>query len=54
MRAGETARLAPLLRTAMAAGRIAGSRHAGLWLDIGTPDRLAELDARLSAAPQNG
>lgn len=33
--------LAPLLRSAMAAGRVSGRRHDGVWLDIGTPERLA-------------
>ncbi|OBS10126.1 N-acetylmuramate alpha-1-phosphate uridylyltransferase MurU [Acidihalobacter prosperus] len=40
--------LAPLLRRAMAAGRVGGEHHRGLWLDIGTPERLADLDARLA------
>ncbi|MBL8447779.1 MAG: nucleotidyltransferase family protein [Zoogloeaceae bacterium] len=44
---GEPIKLAPLLRTAMAADRVGGQVHRGLWLDIGTPERLAELDARL-------
>jgi MurNAc alpha-1-phosphate uridylyltransferase len=39
--------LAPLLREAMAAGRVSGERHAGTWVDVGTPERLAALDARL-------
>lgn len=39
--------LAPLLREAMAAGRVAGSHHRGHWVDVGTPARLAELDRRL-------
>jgi N-acetyl-alpha-D-muramate 1-phosphate uridylyltransferase len=39
--------LAPLLRRAMAAGRVGGHRHRGAWIDVGTPDRLAELDRRL-------
>jgi N-acetyl-alpha-D-muramate 1-phosphate uridylyltransferase len=43
-------KLAPLLRTAARAGRVSGEVHAGAWLDIGTPVRLAELDARLSQA----
>lgn len=42
------AKLAPLLRAAMDAGRVSGEFHAGHWLDIGTPQRLAELDAWLS------
>jgi MurNAc alpha-1-phosphate uridylyltransferase len=40
-------KLAPLLRSAVAAGRVSGELHSGAWLDIGTPERLAELDARL-------
>ena len=35
--------LGPLLRWAMAAGRVSGEFYAGVWLDIGTPQRLAEL-----------
>ncbi|THF64470.1 N-acetylmuramate alpha-1-phosphate uridylyltransferase MurU [Pseudothauera rhizosphaerae] len=45
--AGRPAKLAPLLRAAMAAGRVSGSLHEGYWLDVGTPARLAELDAHL-------
>lgn len=39
--------LAPLLRAAAARGELAGSVYEGLWGDVGTPERLAELDARL-------
>ncbi len=39
--------LAPLLRAAMRAGRVSGEHHRGAWMDIGTPERLAELDRRL-------
>lgn len=42
---GQPAKLAPLLRAAMAQGQISGSRLDGLWLDVGTPERLAEADA---------
>jgi MurNAc alpha-1-phosphate uridylyltransferase len=52
---GTRAALAPLLRSAMDAGRVTGQRHAGVWADIGTPERLARLDAleraRLSLDP---
>lgn len=41
--------LAPLLRRAILNGRVSGRRHAGRWLDVGTPERLAELDRLLSA-----
>lgn len=46
---GRPARLAPLLRGAIAERRVGGSLHAGYWLDVGTPQRLAALDARLRA-----
>jgi len=36
--------LGPLLRRAMAMGQVSGERHAGGWRDIGTPQRLAELE----------
>lgn len=39
--------LAPLLRQAMAAGRVSGEYYAGRWLDIGTPERLHALDEEL-------
>lgn len=41
--------LAPLLRAAMARGMVTGHHHAGRWTDVGTPQRLAELDAQLRA-----
>jgi MurNAc alpha-1-phosphate uridylyltransferase len=44
-------KLAPLLRAAARDGRVSGELHAGAWLDIGTPERLAELDARLCGRP---
>jgi len=43
-------RLAPLLRAAMARGAVTGEHHRGRWTDVGTPQRLAELDAALSGA----
>lgn len=45
--AGESAPLAPLLRATMAAGNVSGEHHRGRWLDVGTPQRLAELDSEL-------
>jgi MurNAc alpha-1-phosphate uridylyltransferase len=35
--------LAPLLRRAMAAGKVSGEFYEGVWRDVGTPERLAEL-----------
>jgi MurNAc alpha-1-phosphate uridylyltransferase len=43
-------KLAPLLRAAARAGRVSAELYPGDWLDIGTPERLAALDARLRAA----
>jgi N-acetyl-alpha-D-muramate 1-phosphate uridylyltransferase len=44
---GAKARLAPLLAAAAEAGRAGAEHHAGRWTDVGTPQRLAELDAQL-------
>ena len=35
---------------AIAAGTLTGERFAGRWVDVGTPQRLAELDQELGAA----
>jgi MurNAc alpha-1-phosphate uridylyltransferase len=40
--------LAPLLRAHMAEGAISGEHHRGRWTDVGTPERLARLDAELA------
>lgn len=42
-----SAPLAPLLRDAMSRGAVYGQRLEGYWNDIGTPERLHALDARL-------
>lgn len=39
--------LAPLLSAAAAAGRVSGVLHEGGWMDVGTPERLYALRARL-------
>lgn len=39
--------LVPLLKAAMAEGRVSGERYDGLWCDVGTPERLASLETRL-------
>lgn len=41
---GQAAKLAPLLKTAMQQQRVTGQHHLGLWHDIGTPERLKQLD----------
>lgn len=37
-------KLAPLLRQAIAGQRVSGQKYTGFWMDIGTPQRLEELD----------
>jgi MurNAc alpha-1-phosphate uridylyltransferase len=44
---GQQAKLAPLLRAAMAQGRASGELHEGRWVDVGTPQRLEALDREL-------
>ena len=41
---GIKAPLAPLLRRAMDEGRVGASMYTGRWTDVGTPERLAELN----------
>lgn len=38
-------KLAPLLREAMTENRVSGEKYAGPWHDVGTPQRLQELNA---------
>ncbi|PLC55413.1 mannose-1-phosphate guanylyltransferase [Pollutimonas nitritireducens] len=44
---GQPASLAPLLRQSMAAGKVAGYHYKGQWTDVGTPQRLMQLDEAL-------
>lgn len=46
---GSIAPLAPLLREQIALGKISGEHHRGSWVDVGTPQRLAELDKLIRA-----
>ncbi len=46
--AGESAKLAPLLREYAARGQVGGELYRGDWTDVGTADRLAELNAPLT------
>jgi len=36
--------LAPLLRRAMRQHQVSGESYTGAWIDVGTPERLAELE----------
>ena len=42
--AGVAQPLAPLLRRAMDLGRVSASLYTGRWTDVGTPERLAQLN----------
>jgi MurNAc alpha-1-phosphate uridylyltransferase len=44
LKIGETAKLAPLLRLAMAKNQVFGEKYTGPWHDVGTPQRLHELN----------
>ena len=41
---GMKAPLAPLLRAAIAQGRVSAELYTGAWTDVGTPERLAALN----------
>jgi MurNAc alpha-1-phosphate uridylyltransferase len=41
--------LLPLLLRARESGLLGGHKHGGQWLDIGTPERLAELNTQLAS-----
>ena len=42
---GAPVKLAPLLRTAMEQNKVSGEKYLGPWHDVGTPQRLQELNA---------
>ena len=42
---GEVLKLAPLLRAAMDRGEVSAELYSGPWTDVGTPQRLAALNA---------
>ena len=50
---GARAPLGPLLREAIARNEVSGEAHGGYWLDVGTPQRLAELETWLSGQPES-
>lgn len=43
------AALAPLLRRAADQGRVTGQHYSGVWIDVGTPERLAEANRQAQA-----
>lgn len=44
-------KLRPLLDAAIRQGRLHGERFAGRWVDVGTPERLAQLDQEIRLNP---
>ena len=42
---GAPAKLAPLLKEAMGQNKVSGEKYSGPWHDVGTPQRLQELNA---------
>lgn len=49
---GTRCQLVALLRPAMAQERVSGEHHRGLWMDVGTPQRLADLNRLLASAQE--
>lgn len=47
---GSVAKLAPLLQKGIAAGKLGGEHYRGIWVDVGTPERLRLLDLKLGMA----
>ena len=47
---GSVAKLAPLLRQAITTNKIGGEHYRGVWVDVGTPERLRLLDVQLRAS----
>ena len=45
---GAVAKLAPLLQEAISMGLASAEHHGGIWHDVGTPERLYELDRQLN------
>lgn len=49
IQAGEKAALGPLLHRAADAGQVSGSHYQGLWVNVGTPAQLEELNSHFPA-----
>lgn len=47
VKCGEPAKLAPLLKQAIADGKVSAEHFKGVWHDIGTPERLMALNQML-------
>jgi MurNAc alpha-1-phosphate uridylyltransferase len=51
---GTKASLAPLLRAQIALGKVSGEHYTGRWVDVGTPQRLEQLDKELRTSQNVG
>jgi N-acetyl-alpha-D-muramate 1-phosphate uridylyltransferase len=45
---GIKAALAPLLRKAIAAEKVSGELYTGTWTDVGTPERLSQINMQIN------
>ncbi len=45
----QPAKLAPLLRHAIASHAVSGKLYTGTWVDVGTPERLVALDQQIKS-----
>lgn len=50
IQSGASAKLAPLLREAMGKNQVLGEKYLGPWHDVGTPQRLKELNAAYASS----
>ena len=50
---GEAAKLAPILRRAIQENKVTGEYFSGEWIDVGTPERLQQLDNQLKRRAQS-
>lgn len=50
---GARCQLISLLAPAMGRARVGGEHHRGVWIDVGTPERLNELDRQLQATGES-
>jgi|TARA_B100002003_G_C14155325_1_gene556121 MurNAc alpha-1-phosphate uridylyltransferase len=45
--------LVPLLQEAMEENKVSGEIHNGMWMDIGTPERLQEINDMVTGSPDS-
>ena len=49
IRSGVVLKLAPKLCEAIKEGNVSGEHYKGFWIDVGTPERLHKIDAKLQS-----